>query len=444
LLFNTQSKKMSGPDPGDFHPTNRIGFNANALGWLKAKAVDDECEGLWRIHDDLYDLTGFENSHPGGKDWILLTKGTDITESFETSHVFGVPRALLKKFWVKKAEKPRTARFTFDEDGFYKKVQRRGAAILRKVGTGPTFFSTLTIDLLVITYLVLFCLLCAYPSMSLALTAAVFLGMAHVSAHNWFHQGDKTSWRRFYFDLSFTSSRDWRVSHAMSHHNYTNTFLDMEVSAFEPYGFSFLPVTKTGFMRVFQHLYAHIACIIVYPIEFVKRIYLILSEDHTLLPENLLAPLQLLLLYLFTQDLVLSTQMWVTIHAVCGYMLVIQFSWTHHHPELYHAGDKPREDRDWGLHIMDTTMDFDRTEDTWGVLSTPLQLVTFGHHLLHHYFPTVDTSKLEYLYPALYETCDEMGEVYPFRSVPHLIHGLHRQLNRSKPTHTREEGRQAG
>ena len=41
---------------------------------------------------------------------------------------------------------------------------------------------------------------------------AVFLGMAHVSAHNWFHQGDKTSWRRFYFDLSFTSSRDWRVS----------------------------------------------------------------------------------------------------------------------------------------------------------------------------------------------------------------------------------------
>ena len=39
LLFNTQSKKMSGPDPGDFHPTNRIGFNANALGWLKAKVM---------------------------------------------------------------------------------------------------------------------------------------------------------------------------------------------------------------------------------------------------------------------------------------------------------------------------------------------------------------------------------------------------------------------
>jgi len=37
-----------------------------------------------------------------------------------------------------------------------------------------------------------------------------------------------------------------------------------------------------------------------------------------------------------------------------------------------------------------------------------------------------------------------MGEVYPFRSVPHLIHGLHRQLNRNKPTTTRDEGRQSG
>ena len=74
---------------------------------------------------------------------------------------------------------------------------------------------------------------------------------------------------------------------------------------------------------------------------------------------------------------------------------------------------------------MDTTLDFDRTKGTWGALSTPLQLVTFGHHILHHYFPTVDTSKLEYLYPALYETCEEMGETYPFHSVPHLIQGLH-------------------
>ena len=30
-----------------------------------------------------------------------------------------------------------------------------------------------------------------------------------------------------------------------------------------------------------------------------------------------------------------------------------------------------------------------------------MTLARFGHHLLHHFFPAVDISKLEYLYPAL-------------------------------------------
>ena len=35
---------------------------------------------------------------------------------------------------------------------------------------------------------------------------------------------------RFYFDLSLTSSRDWRISHGLSHHFYTNMHLDIEVA----------------------------------------------------------------------------------------------------------------------------------------------------------------------------------------------------------------------
>ena len=91
-------------------------------------------------------------------------------------------------------------------------------------------------------------------------------------------------------------------------------------------------------MNLFQHGYAHIACFIIYPIEFIKRIYLILCEGHALLPENLIGPLQLVILIISTQNPMLSLKLWTTMHAICGYMLVIQFSWTHHHPELYHAG----------------------------------------------------------------------------------------------------------
>ena len=38
---------------------------------------------------------------------------------------------------------------------------------------------------------------------------------------------------RFYFDLSLTSSRDWRISHGLSHHVYTNMYLDIEVAPFD-------------------------------------------------------------------------------------------------------------------------------------------------------------------------------------------------------------------
>ena len=54
-------------DPGDPWPTDRLHWDYNPLGWLKAKAVDDKCENLWRIHNNLYDLSKWVNKHPGEK-----------------------------------------------------------------------------------------------------------------------------------------------------------------------------------------------------------------------------------------------------------------------------------------------------------------------------------------------------------------------------------------
>lgn len=42
--------------------------------WIESRRQDDNAEGLWRVHDKLYDLTDFIKLHPGGSDWIQLTK----------------------------------------------------------------------------------------------------------------------------------------------------------------------------------------------------------------------------------------------------------------------------------------------------------------------------------------------------------------------------------
>lgn len=56
------------------YPTYRDEPLKSAELWLKGKQVDDGAEGLWRIHDDLYDLSQWVNNHPGGADWLNLTK----------------------------------------------------------------------------------------------------------------------------------------------------------------------------------------------------------------------------------------------------------------------------------------------------------------------------------------------------------------------------------
>lgn len=110
----------------------------SARTWLGSKRHDDSAEGLWRIHDELFDLINFIPKHPGGVDWLLMTQGTDITELFETHHISGKARLLLSNFYVRDADKPRNSRITFSEDGFYQSLKLKLADYLTAVNRSET------------------------------------------------------------------------------------------------------------------------------------------------------------------------------------------------------------------------------------------------------------------------------------------------------------------
>lgn len=114
------------------------------FSWLKSKRKDDAVEDdLWRINDTLYDFTDFVHKHPGGSDWISVTKGLDITEAVETHHIY--PEKLeiyLKKYRVRETTKPRNSKLTFKEDGFYVTMRKKVAAKLPHiVKTTPKLLS---------------------------------------------------------------------------------------------------------------------------------------------------------------------------------------------------------------------------------------------------------------------------------------------------------------
>lgn len=60
------------------YPITRDIEPRTAQQWLAGKQIQDGAEGLWRIHDDIYDLTDFVSSHPGGSQWLEFTKVISI------------------------------------------------------------------------------------------------------------------------------------------------------------------------------------------------------------------------------------------------------------------------------------------------------------------------------------------------------------------------------
>lgn len=86
------------------------------------------------------------------------------------------------------------------------------------------------------------------------------------------------------------------------------------------------------------------------------------------------------------------------------------------------------ENIDWGIYTIDTVIDNSDFQKHHF-----LALTNFGHHALHHLFPTLDHGILPQLYPILFETLNEFKlelSAYPWYR---LIQGQFNQLARNKP-----------
>lgn len=113
-------------------------------------------------------------------------------------------------------------------------------------------------------------------------------------AHNFFHQRD--NWRMYYFDLTLFSSYDWRISHGLSHHLFTNTIYDFEISAIEPM-WDFLPKRNKRFIQRYGCcIYEYLFLPILQYIDASRRLCLIISGKSQIRPENLLPFVELLLM----------------------------------------------------------------------------------------------------------------------------------------------------
>ncbi|XP_026737247.1 cytochrome b5-related protein-like [Trichoplusia ni] len=391
------------------YPSLRDGGFRDPIQWLEGKALDDGAEGLWRVYDGIYDFTEFQDKHPGGVEWFELSKGTDITEAFESHHLNPVVEKMIEKYYIRDAKTPRNSPFTFKEDGFYKTLKRAVREELKKIPPTESKRTNLIMDGLLATLLTASVVACwstnYWVSMVSYLIAALSLAWCTVASHNYIHM--KSNWRMYLFNLSMWSYRDFRVSHALSHHLYPNTLMDLEVSAVEPM-LLWNPRKKPFYTNL-----TIVIEIAIFPfmffINFAKRfISNFVRKDfftrHYKWHDGVgfLLPLWMFIISGTTFYHAVYTWLWI----VCTASLIfytIGSNAAHHHPNIFKDGDQVRESTvDWGMHELEAVMD--RTDINGNLFKV---MTFFGDHALHHLFPTLDHALLEHLYPVFLEHCEK-------------------------------------
>ncbi|XP_072939665.1 cytochrome b5-related protein-like [Epargyreus clarus] len=408
-------KKTHASFPQIKYPSLRDGGIKDSVQWLHGKAMDDGAEGLWRVHNKLYDLTSYIDNHPGGKEWLELTKGTDITEAFEAHHIYSTAEKVLNKFYVRDAKGPRNSPFTFEDDGFYRTLKRAVREELKKIPKDASKETDRITDGFFITLLLCSPLACYFENYIAAylfyIISSVALCVLTVACHNYIHR--RTNWRMYLFNLSMWSYRDFRVSHVLSHHLYTNTLMDLELSGLEPI-LVFQPRkdkplhAKVGFVTecvMFPFLFLVSFCKRVAAIFIWKNFFKTHYSWHDVIGP--LLPLWMGLTSNAAWCHVLYTWLWIVCTASLIFYL-IAVNAAHHHPDAIKDGDEPEsETPDWGVHQVEALLD--RKDINTSTLAV---MMLFGEHALHHIFPTLDHGILKHLHPVFLEHCEKYQANY--------------------------------
>lgn len=164
-----------------------------------------------------------------------------------------------------------------------------------------------------------------------------------ISAHNFFHHRD--NFRMLYFNLAFFNYKEWRISHAMSHHLFPNSLHDLEITLFEPLLCWFPSPLKSIAQRYVSWIYSPIIYTFMCLDQLVKRVIFSMTSNKNLFQYSDLVPLILpITMILFgNSNLFIVFRVWLQIILVNSFLFgLIGLNAGHHHPDNVHEGDKVR------------------------------------------------------------------------------------------------------
>lgn len=399
--------------------------------WKEDKSVMDQKyfkfqAQYWCYKNKIYDLSDFIKTHPGGAHWLEMTRGSDITDFVETHHLnIGKIEEILKKYYVKESEnRVDFFRFEWSEKTLYSSIRKRVVSYLKERGQGGNMQVKLQYFLLIFSFFACFFWLYKSQSQIIAFITGIFCFAMLGVGHNFIHQ--KTSLLRFCADVTLFGSYQWTVSHALSHHTYTNLEIDIEIQAMEPFIYYLANKPKNPAINV---VFGHLLFIFLGVLNYIRRFLFFFVGKDKLQPENVIPLIELVILWTNAEGFGSALKLWLIMHSVASFQMILA-TFPNHRTENHWSEGEPNAVKCFAEHTILTTSDH----------SVKLPLIFaylcfggFNDHILHHLFPTIDRSLIPELKHILIEECKKFGIVYKESNFFENLKGVYVAFFRDKP-----------
>lgn len=390
---------------------------------------------FWYIGNRAYDLTGWIERHPGGRDPLLQAEGTDCTALFNAYHLRGPPpAAMLARFEVQvdradpaHVEGMGGSHFTFADGGFYKTLQRRVRAHF--VATGQATNASPRAQVLAVA-LVVTAIALTFPAYVLgSVWAALALGVlksiaatgpGHSMSH--FSVFPKGRWNTLIFRLGspflVSNPAIWSRSHIQSHHVFTLTDTDLQ----DNYPLKRVqPALRHRSWHRGQHVYIWLIYMFGLPLwalqDFARGLVSLFTGRHAgarfclaqrlenivVIGVNLLFSVALPFFFLPASHALLVC---LAANIPSSLLLVLQIAVNHEVPETQ-GNVIPGASIDWGEHQVLTSHNYAVTSPTALFFSGGLNM-----QIEHHLFPSVHYSHYPALSRLVREACVEFALPY--------------------------------
>lgn len=435
---------------GEKHGVKRIRKNAYAPVASK----------LWAIHGQYYDLSSFIGSHPGGSEMLLLGRGRDCTEMFESVHALSKRNvhALLAKYKVDTPEgvpPPPVDMFSWKSDGFYAVLTQRVRKYFEEQALSHKATPAYWIKVSLMFTLWLCSVTYAFSTGSLAagLLAGFVMNMIGFCVmHDGSHYGISANplvnrvLHTLWSDWNLWSHFLWLRHHTYGHHSYTGVYrrdpdlVNGQLFFRKHNENPFLPQHKQQWWSTFVLLWAlpnqHLGQALLYirswvlnsvfgvALERVSLVDFVVSTAiyapslyfHFVLPFQLLptsAALSMLALYWAGQGL--------------GYALNIIPNHDTYETHTLIGSPSTGGQRDWGEQQLLGSGNHTTDGGLWGTVVTTLW-GGMNFQIEHHLFPSVSHVHYASISKIVQQTADEFGLPYTTHSWFHAIFSFGKML----------------